>query len=148
MAKHRPQKSKSLNPHPDNIPRRLQDPISHDDSHFSWRVHNSYIDYDHPIFGWNKVDILLFLKKIVQELQAYEGLTWHQVKGKKHCHPWGLDDIPAECFSRLTERQIALEQLFQIGLGNKPRIIGYKGGPIFYLMWWDAEHKFCPTKAK
>ncbi len=148
MAKQRPRKRRSVTPRIDNTPRRLTDPISYDASNFSWRVHNNYIDYDHPEFGWGKVEILLFLKDIVQTLQSHEGLTWQDVKEKKHCHPWGLDEIPKECFNRLEERQIDIEQLYQIGLGNKPRIIGYKDRAIFYLMWWDAEHRFCPTEAK
>jgi len=147
MARQKPQKSKAINPRFDKTPRKLQDPISYDASNFSWRVHNNYIDYDHPEFGWGKVGILFFLQKIVQALQKYEGLTWHDIKEKRYCHPWGLDDIPRECFNRLEERQIDIEQLYQIGLGNKPRIIGYKDRGIFYLMWWDSEHKFYPTKA-
>jgi hypothetical protein len=148
MAKKKPKKSKALNPPSDKTPRKLRDPISYDALNFSWRVHNNYIDYDHPEFGWGKVSILLFLQKIIQRLQGYEGLTWHEVKEMRYCHPWGLDEIPRECFRRLEERQIDIEQLYQIGLGNKPRIIGYKDGPIFYLMWWDPEHRFCPTRAK
>jgi len=148
MAKNKPNKSKALNPQSNKIPHKLQDPISYDASNFSWRVHNNYMDYDHLEFGWDKVEILLFLQKIVQALQRYEGLTWHEVKERRYCHPWGFEDIPKECSRRLEERQIDIDQLYQIGLGNKPRIIGYKDRAIFYLMWWDAEHKFCPTKVK
>lgn len=148
MAKKKPKKNKALNPPSDRVPRKLQDPISYDDSNFSWRVHNNYIDYNHPEFGWRNVEILYFLKKIVQTLQSYEGLVWHEVKQKQHCHPWGLDEIPTECYRRLEERQIDISELYQIPLGNKPRIIGYKTGRIFYLIWWDAEHRFCPTKAE
>lgn len=148
MPEQKPKKRRVLNPQSDKIPHKLKNPISDDASSFSWRVHNNYIDYDYPQFGWSNVRILFFLKKVVQALQGYEGLTWHEVKDKGHCHPWGLDKIPSECYKRLEERQIDIEQLYQIGLGNKPRIIGYKDRAIFYLMWWDAEHKFCPTKAK
>jgi len=148
MAKRNPQKSRGINLPPNKIPHKLKDPISFETSNFIWRVHNGYIDYDHEKFGWCRVDIRYFLRKIVQSLQTYEGLTWQEVKQKNHCHPWGTDDIPKECAKRLTEHQIDVEQLYQIPLGNKPRIIGYKDGQIFYLMWWDKEHKFCPTKAK
>ena len=148
MGKGQPSKKKGLNPKFYGTPRKLTDTISFDDTNFKWRVHNNYIDYDHPQFGWCKVKIIHFLRKIVQILQSYEGLKWHEVKRKPHCHPWGLDEIPRECYSRLEERQIDIEELFQIGLGNKPRIIGYKTGSIFYLMWYDPDHKFCPTKAR
>lgn len=148
MSKGQPKKQKGINPKSDRIPRRLQDPVSYDDSNFLWRVHDNFIDYEHHQFGWGKVKIKHFLKKVVQTLQSYEGLKWREVKQKPHCHPWGLDEIPKECYFRLEERQIDVEELFQIGLGNKPRIIGYKTGSIFYLMWYDPKHEFCPTKAK
>ena len=148
MAKREPSKRKGINPKSDKYPRKLSDPISYDDKNFSWRVHDNFIDYDHPEFGWTKVEIIHFLRKIVQALQSYEGLKWHDVKKKPHCHYWGLDKIPTECYARLAERQIDIEELFQIGLGNKPRIIGYKTGSIFYLMWYDPDHRFCPTEAR
>ena len=148
MAKRKPRKRQALKLQPNKTPHKFKDPVSFETLNFSWRVHNGYIDYDHPEFGWSKVDILLFLKKIVQSLQAYEGLTWHEVRQRRYCHPWGLNEIPKDCYTRLAERQIDVEELFQIGLGNKPRIIGYKFGSIFYLMWYDHHHKFCPTKAR
>ncbi len=143
-----PKKNKGISLKSERTARKVQDPISYDSMLFTWRVHNGYIDYGHPEFGWHKVDILHFLKKIVQSLQSYEGQVWHDVKRNRHCHPWGLDEIPKECYARLQERQIDITELYQISLGSKPRIIGYKAGNIFYLMWWDAKHKFCPTKAK
>ena len=148
MPKRKPRKRQALKLHPNKTPHKFKDPASFETLNFSWRVHDSYIDYDHPEFGWSGVGILYFLKKIIQVLQAYEGFTWHEVRQRKHCHPWGRDDIPRECADRLAERQIDIEQLYQIGLGNKPRIIGYKDRQVFYLMWWDKEHRFCPTKVK
>ena len=81
-------------------------------------------------------------------VSSYEGQVWHDMKRNRHCHPWGTDEIPRECLHRLEERQIDIAELYQIPLGSLPRIIGYKDGAIFYLMWWDKYHKFCPTKAK
>ena len=146
--KRTPKKNKGFKPKSDRIPRKAQDPISHDSMNFSWRVNNNYIDYDHPEFGWNKVELIYFLKKIIQALQSFEGMIWYDVKQKGHCHSWGLDEIPVECFNRLEERQIDIVELYQIPLGNKQRIIGYKTGKFFYLMWYDHNHKFCPMKAK
>ena len=148
MAKQKPKKRQGLKPQLDRIPRKLKDPAIFETETFSWHVHNGYMDYEHPEFGWNKVDILYFLKKIIQALQSYEKDTWQDVRQKRHCHPWGMDDIPKDCAKRLAERQIDIEQLYQISLGNKPRIIGYRDGRIFYLMWWDGEHKFCPTRVR
>ena len=148
MAKGKPQKKRAYNPKLDKTPLKLQNPISYDSMPFIWRVHDGLIDYEHPEFGWHKVDILDFLKNIVKRLQSYEGQLWHDMKRNRHCHPWGLDAIPKECSDRLGERQIDINELYQIPIGSIPRIIGYKTGNTFYLMWWDAEHKFCPTKVK
>lgn len=148
MAGRNARKRRALKLQSNKVARRLQDPVSFETSKFAWRVHNGYMDYNHAKFGWGGVDILYFLKKVIQSLQTYEGFTWHEVKEKKHCHPWGIDDIPRDCARRLVERQIDIEQLYQIPLGSKPRIIGYRDRQIFYLMWWDEKHKFCPTKAE
>lgn len=148
MSRRQPRKKKGVKPQFIKTPKRLCDPISYDDANFSWRVLDSYIDYDHPQFGWGKVSIITFLQKIVQRLQSYEGLIWHDLKRDHRCHPWGLDAIPKECYDRLEERQIDVDELYQIPLGNKPRIIGYKTGSTFYLMWYDLDHRFCPTKPK
>lgn len=148
MAKRDAKRRRALKLQSDKVVRRLQDPISFENLKFIWRVHNDYIDYNHPQFGWDGVNIVYFLKKIIQSLQGYEGFTWQEVMQKKHCHPWGVDDIPRECAKRLVERQIDIEQLYQIPLGSLPRIIGYRDRQIFYLMWWDGKHEFCPTKVK
>ena len=148
MVKEWPKKKKGINPRVGRTPTKLRDPRTYDDMNFSWRVHNGFIDYEHREFGWVKVTILDFLRKIVQRLQSYEGLVWHDLKRDHRCHPWGLDEIPKECYGRLEERQIDITELYQIPLDNKPRIIGYKTGSIFFLMWYDKDHKFCPTKAK
>lgn len=148
MPRRDAKKRRALKLQSNKVARSVQDPISLEKSNFMWRVHNGYMDYEHADFGWSGVGILYFLKKIIQSLQSYEGLTWQEVREKGHCHPWGVDDIPRDCARRLEDRQIDIDQLYQIPLGSKPRIIGYKDGRIFYLMWWDEEHQFCPTKAK
>jgi len=148
MGKRQPQKIKGVNPKPSRTPKKLHDPITYEDANFVWRVHDNYIDYDHPKFGWQGVKILDFLRKIIQALQSYERLKWREVRCKDHCHPWELDELPTEFYRRLQERQILVDELFQISLGNKPRVLGVKEGKIFYLMWYDPDHKFWPTKAK
>src|SRR4030042_1547807 len=118
-------------------PSSKEDPNKSDNEQFIWRIYDRYIDYDHPEYGWDDIDIIYFIKEIVKSLQAYEGLTWIQVKSKDHCHPWKLDELPGDLTNRLEERQILVDELFQISFGSLPRLIGYKERKIFYPMWYD-----------
>lgn len=138
----------AIEPHISKRPKHREDPAKSDHELFSWRVSDRYIDYDHPKYGWDKVSILHFLKEIVQSLQSYEGLTWLQVKCKDHCHPCELCKLPGNLLSRLEERQILIDELFQISFGNKPRLMGYRDRKAFFLIWFDPEHEIWPTKAR
>lgn len=145
MAKKRqPQKTKGFNPPSKKTPQKAQDPISYEDKNFIWRVSNNYIDYDNPKIGWGKVDILDFLKKIVQSLHTYEGFQWKQVRCRDHCHSWELNEIPSEFYRRLQELNIDVDRIFQISLGSKSRIFGHIDRQIFYLIWYDPDHEFWP----
>ena len=146
MAKPKPQKKESLNPYLSKSPRKLQEPTSYYDKNFSWRVHDKYIDCDHPKLGWSKIYVIELLKFIIKGLHSYEGLTWREVNEKKSCHPWDLDKIPAEFFDRLQERQIDVDEIFQISLGSLPRVFGNRDRAIFYLIWYDPDHQFWPTE--
>ncbi len=126
-----PKKKKGSNPTPGPFPKKVKDPTSFDAEYFVWRVNRGYIDYAHPEFGWDKVPIRYFLQTIVQSLQSYEGLRWQDLKQRRHCHPWGVDDIPKDCRDRLEEREIDIVELYQISLGSLPRIIGYRLGSVF-----------------
>ena len=128
-------------------PRIRQSPDSYDHENFVWRVSDNYIDYEHPEYGWTKIDILSFLKNIIKKLQDYEGLTWSQVKSIRNCHSCEVFKLPNDLQKRLIERELPLDELFQIGLGNKPRLLGYRELKTFYLMWYDPNHEIFPTKA-
>lgn len=148
MAKQEPQKEKSLTPFLSKTPRKLQEPTSYYEKIFSWRVHGKYIDCDNSKLGWSKIDVVHLLKFIIKGLHSYEGLTWREVNEKNRCHPWELDKIPTEFLNRLQERQIDVNELFQISLGNKPRVFGNRNMAIFYLIWYDPDHEFWPTEPR
>ena len=100
--------------------------------------------------GWcNCSSAVDLIKDLIKELQAYEGLTWQQVRQKsEHNHPWKFHQLSKGLRDRLSERGLELPELFQIELGNRPRIWGYKEIGIFYLMWYDPKHKGCEVKIK
>jgi hypothetical protein len=75
-------------------------------------------------------------------------MQWKAIRCAPHCHPWKPNEIPTEFFNRLQIRGIDVDDIFQIGLGTKPRVFGHKDGKIFYLIWYGADHKFWPTEPK
>jgi hypothetical protein len=139
---------RKYNPHTGRRPRIAQSPISYDKELFVWRVNDNYIDYDHAKYGWVNVSSVKLLRDIIKELQSYEGLTWHQVKTKPHCHPTETFSLSNELQDRLVELGIDIDEVFQIPLGNKPRIMGYRDLKIFYLIWYDPGHKILLTTAR
>lgn len=147
MPKGQPKRKRVNKPELIKIPKKSRDPISFETELFTWRVHHKYIDCDHGILGWDKVSILECIQVIIPQLHSYEGLTWNQIKTKPHCHTWELDKLPKDFYARLQERSLDIDELFQISLGSKPRLLGYKDGKIFYLIWYDPNHQFWPTAA-
>ena len=129
-------------------PRIRQSPASFDRENFVWRVNDRYIDYEHPKLGWTNIDTVSFLKNIVKELQSYEGLTWNEVKNKRHCHSQEVQTIPTELQARLRERNLDLDELFQINIGSVCRLWGYRDRKTFYLIWYDSKHEVLKTKAE
>ncbi len=145
MNKH-PKKAKGFKPFPGLIPQRAQDPSSYDDKLFVWRAQDKYLDYDNAKLGWNKIEIRELLGKVIQGLHSYEGQKWHEVRCREHCCNWELDEIPPEFLRRLQELQIDIDRIFQISLSNTRRVFGHVDRQIFYLIWYDPDHRFWPMK--
>ena len=128
----------------------LEPPPSDAKAQFVWKVNDAYIDYDFDELGWcNCKTVQELLNDVIKELQAHESLTWQEVREKSpHNHSWNYEKLPIKLRNRLDKRGLFLPKLFQIILGNKPRIWGYKNLGIFYLMWYDPKHKGCKVKVK
>jgi hypothetical protein len=144
----KPRKSPKLEPTQTKSPRAIAEPTSDDSANFCWRVHPRYIDYEQAKLGWNKIGLAESVLPIIRKLQDYEGLTWFEVKAKEHCHPWEMHEVPTEFAKRLQERNLDVDAIFQICFGSKPRVFGYKDRKIFYLIWYDYNHEFWPTKPR
>jgi hypothetical protein len=148
MDKGSPKKNKAFNPKDDKIPKKTHDPTGFDHMSFVWRVNDSYMDYDHDNFGWCNCNSLNLLKYIIKELQTYEGLTWSVVKGYSHCHSWDINDAPKHFQDRLIERNLHVDELFQISIGSLCRIWGFRKIQTFYPIWYDPDHEGYKTKAR
>jgi len=143
------------------VPRRLRGVVPNDND-------PDVIDRK-PAWGFSLVDLTSHewsasptdgatLLEILNFLQGMERLTWREIRdqitggntrrGPKH------KTIPVESLIPAAQARLAeLElddhtELFRFRLGNMKRLWGvFVGGHhVFYPVWWDPDHKICPSR--
>ena len=88
-------------------------------------------------------------------LREYAKKTWFQiyaertkVRGKraqKH-HDYAVASICKEAQSRLLELEMDdVDRIFRFRLSGLKRLYGIQRLHLFMVLWWDPEHKICPT---
>jgi hypothetical protein len=104
------------------------------------------LDMEGP-FGWQSFDpkdMQDLLAKIF-ELQRY---TWQELRAK------GSHLVSVEQFSSIAQKRLReiskddLDELYSLRLTGKKRIWGIKSSNILRILWWDPEHRVCPSHCK
>lgn len=87
--------------------------------------------------------------EILNKLRQFDSMTWAELSGKEH------HTLSAQSLSKQAQRRLALLQrdheidlLFSFRLQGKPRVICIKHGSTALLLWYDPEHKVCPSHKK
>jgi hypothetical protein len=117
-------------------------------SNFTWRVSKSYIDMEHPDWGWGKLTIEQFFAILTGRLQDYEDMSWHDLLNRKSCHTMPVSVIAGQAQARLSDRCPDIDTLHQIDIGKMGRIWGFKDRQRFYLIWYDPNHTVYPTQGR
>lgn len=86
--------------------------------------------------------------EIADHLKSFESRTWKEIRhqSRKHDHPIE----PAQIIARAQERlQVVTrgqyEELWRFRFTGACRIWGVRIQQIFYVLWWDPQHKIYPT---
>lgn len=151
MPKNVPKRSRDTKPSLGKTPKLTKPPPSDAKAWFKWKVADRYIDYDYDKLGWcNCESPVVLLRDVIKELQAYEGLTWQVIRQKsEHNHPWNFHDLDKELRERLINtNKEDLSELYQLALGSKCRIWGFKDIATLYLIWYDPHHEGYKTTAR
>ena len=75
-------------------------------------------------------------------------MTWGEVEGRGS-HFVDVDNCSREAQKRLEEIKLDdLEQLFSLRIGGRKRIFGWRREAVLYVLWWDPDHKVCPSEMK
>lgn len=126
-------------------------PEAIDHQQFSW----SAAEVDHEYTGdwaWKLgAKDVADLLKLLEEMSR---LTWREVKALRtgsdrraralH-HDQPVKSICTAAQRRLEELEVDIERMFRLRHGNMIRVWGYLAGPVFRILWYDREHKVCPS---
>lgn len=143
------------------LPRKLQGIASTgagDEARPLWRL--SLLDLDHRD-GWSWDIDGPTMSKIVTFMTEMERLTWTEIKaqitggkqrrGPKH-KPIPVQSLCPTAQRRLQELQLDdWEHLFRFRTGNMERLWGIvadEGARVFYPIWWDPDHRVCPSSER
>jgi hypothetical protein len=88
---------------------------------------------------------------LLARLAAYEGMTWTEVAvASKHNHPWE-DWSEWEQASRDRLQELELQDQsgwYQLHLDKRGRLIGFRDGAAFNILWWDRDHEVYVTRRR
>lgn len=121
----------------------VKTPVQQSETKPAWRF--STVDKDGP-FAWpagtNKE------LEIVKKLHSFDSMEWSKIEGKQH-HSIPVENLSKEAKKRLQQiKQDDISDVFSFHLQGKPRIICIRDRHIAKLLWFDPEHKVCPSKKK
>ncbi|MGI5179515.1 hypothetical protein ACQEVZ_24610 [Dactylosporangium sp. CA-152071] len=88
--------------------------------------------------------LLHFLRDIGQ--RSWRDVThWREGNRLIH-HEQSIDTICPEAQQRIAElgHDQRVDSLFRFGMGYTERLWGFVTANVFYVLWWDANHKVCP----
>lgn len=103
------------------------------------------LDMEGP-FGWSAFSIQVLEEVLKPKLTNFETMTWGEIEGRQN------HAIPRYQLSREAERRLVeinldyVEEVFSLRIRGKERVIGVRDKDVFKFLWWDPEHKVCPSK--
>ena len=121
----------------------------------------------HPIWSFDNIDTNgdfafdltrddLNTDFILGKLISYSSMTWQEIlrqthdNGKSKNHELNLDRLSQKAVERIKKKHlnIDVDSLFSFALDNIKRLIGIRKDATFQVIWYDANHEFCPSPKK
>lgn len=82
---------------------------------------------------------------ILSKMRQWEKMTWYEIAGRRD-HAIDVDNLSSEAKKRLIELQLDdIDEVFSLHIDGKKRLFGIRDRNIFRVLWWDREHKVCPS---
>lgn len=123
---------------------RFRDPVIHG-GHLAWRF--SGCDREGP-FAWGNFETADKFKEVIEKLHEFETKTWQQIIDGGS-HPIELERIEKSARDRLAETQRDdIDTLMSLRLTGTNRVWCVRDASIMRILWWDPDHKVCPSALK
>lgn len=89
------------------------------------------------------------LIEILIKLSSFDSMSWNAIEGRAH-HFVSEESLSSSAIKRLSELQKddLIEALFSFHLSGKKRILGIRYKDHVNLLWYDPDHKACPSTLK
>jgi hypothetical protein len=111
-----------------------------------------HLNLDHSQYNVEGKDDKYFLKLIARfsDLCSMPAEELHASKSKSlRFHPFDWEQATEKCFGIPDEDQIVDKPMeFSISANKYGRVMGFCVGNIFYIVWFDPEHRLIPGKKR
>jgi hypothetical protein len=87
---------------------------------------------------------------VSEHLKAFEGRTWAEIEANRgRDHPVDKDRLCSEARKRLRDlNRDDVDSLWRFRFTGPKRIWGIKQGRTLQVLWWDPNHRVCPSEKK
>jgi hypothetical protein len=97
---------------------------------------------------WKNIDAETLWSVIHSKLASFETMKWSEILGFRHHEIPKIELIPG-AQRRLEEiNQDDVDSLVSLHLNGKKIVWGIRENNIMKILWWDPEHKVCPSGKK
>lgn len=97
---------------------------------------------------------------VVSKLCDFAKLTWRDIerqqtgggrkRHRKH-HDMPIAKLCAQAQADIKRRKLDERfggDIFRFRLAGEQRLWGFRDGRVFHVVWWDPEHKVCPSERR
>lgn len=88
-------------------------------------------------------------REVAHLMKSYSTRTWGEIEHDRHRdHEICMDSLCKEARQRLQQLKLDDFPLFRFRFDGLKRLYGIRMGRFFQVLWWDPQHKVCPSQKK
>lgn len=149
MAKRKSARGKTpkavVSPVASKTPRVASPPPAFKGGSLSWRF--NAVDRNGE-FSWGKLEDPEIYKTVIEALATKETMSEADLQ-QGGSHFIDVGNLSAEAKARLVELQLDdIDEVYSIRITGAQRVFCIHRATYMRVLWWDPEHKVCPSKKK